>query len=73
MRVGAGSPGGSLAGLRGRVRVADPHDRNGFVLKSTLEDRLGAGRDFELTYRISISESDAGITPDQVITRRQID
>lgn len=67
------APGGTLRELRDRIRVADPHTRNDFTLKSELESRLGMGGDFDLDYRIELDESDAGITPDQVITRRQID
>jgi len=66
------APGGTLKALQDRIHVADPKTRNDFQLKADLEDRLGAGNDFELTYEIDIDESDAGITPDQVITRREI-
>ena len=68
-------PGGSLAALRGRVRVADPNTRNDFALRDHLARGLGgaSGPDLDLGYRLSTHERDAGITPDQVITRRQID
>ena len=68
-------PGGALAVLRGRVRVADPNTRNEFALRDHLARGLGgaAGPVFDLGYRLSTSERNAGITPDQVITRRQID
>jgi len=67
------APGGTLRDLRDRIRVADPNTRNDFTLKSELETRLGQGSDFDLSYSIDTTESDAGITPDQVITRRRID
>jgi len=67
------APGGTLRRLHDRIRVADPDTRNDFTLKSELEKRLGQGNDFDLSYRIKLVEADAGITPDQVITRRRID
>jgi len=66
------APGGTLNELQGRVRMADPKTRNDFVLKGDLEDRLGSGSDFDLGWTMKLNESDAGITPDQVITRRMI-
>jgi len=66
------APAGTLARLQDRIRVADPHTRNDFNLKRELEARLGQGQDFDLSYRIKLHEEDAGITPDQVITRRQV-
>ena len=34
-------PGGAGAALQGKVRIAEPSDRNGFDLVQRLEDRLG--------------------------------
>lgn len=66
------APGGSLGELQDRVRMADPRTREDFQLKADLENRLGEGSDFDLSWKLSITETDAGITPDQVITRREI-
>lgn len=66
------APGGSLARLRNRIRIADPKDRNEFILKSELETRLGRGSEFDLSYTLTTSETGVGITPDQVITRQQV-
>ena len=56
------APGGGLAGLRDRVRVADPQTRNDFAMKVRLEERLGLPdrHDFDLVVRVQIDESDAG-------------
>ena len=69
------APGGSLETVWGKVSIAPPNTRADFALRSQLADRLGGadGIEFKLTYNIATSESDVGITPDQVITRRQID
>ena len=67
------APGEPLARLRNRIRFADPDSGNDFVLKSALEDRLGSGETFDLSYKVKTQESGVGITPDQVITRQQVD
>ena len=68
------APGQSLAQLSSRVRVAEPNDRNEFNLATRLRDRLTpGGNDFDLRYSLKVVGADAGITPDQVITKRQID
>jgi LPS-assembly lipoprotein len=68
------APGGSLDAVWGKVSIAPPNTRADFALRSHLGQRLGGddGGTYRLTYHVSTSENDAGITPDQVITRRQI-
>ena len=67
------APGGSLDRLRNRVHVEDPGNRIEFALVSELENRLGRGSEFTLSYDIRTQSSGIGVTPDQVITRQQID
>lgn len=66
--------GGTAQALRGRIRVADPADRNGFTLLGRLEDRLGQPQAprYDLTYRITTSEEELGITPAQETTRYNV-
>ena len=64
-------PQGAAAGLQGRIRVADPSDKNAFDLVARLEERLGlpeAPR-FDLTYSIRTESVGVGITPENAITR----
>lgn len=68
------APGGAAGRLRGRVAVAAPTDRNGFELVRQLEMRLGAPEAplFDLSTSLSLSRISAGITPDNEITRYQL-
>lgn len=66
------APGGALAKLRNRITYADPNTRDEFTLRTELQNRIGSGSDFRLTYVIRTDEADVGITPDQVITRIRI-
>lgn len=64
-------PGGTAAGLQGRVRVDDPYDKNAFDLVERLEERLGrpdAPR-YALSYTIRTQAIGVGITPENAITR----
>ena len=64
-------PGSAMAGLQGRVRVADPTDKNGFDLVERLEENLGRpdGPLYDLTYTITTAANAVGITPEGTITR----
>jgi LPS-assembly lipoprotein len=64
-------PGGGAEGLQGRVRVADPGDKNAFDLVQRLEERLGrpGAAEYDLTYSISTESIGVGITPENAITR----
>jgi LPS-assembly lipoprotein len=64
-------PNGSANGLRGAIRVADGMDKLGFDLANRLKERLGAAQTdrFDLTYVIATSAVGIGITPDNAITR----
>lgn len=54
-------PGGSGEVIRNRIRVADPSTRLEFQLVSRLEDRLGTGTAFELTYGLEIRQRNVAI------------
>jgi LPS-assembly lipoprotein len=60
-------PQGAASGLAGRIRAADPTDKNGFDLVERLEERLGRPEAplWDLTYRIETASSGVGITPDE--------
>lgn len=64
-------PNSPAKGLRGAIRVADPGDKAGFDLVKRLEERLGPAQAdrFDLTYTISTDAVGVGITPDNAITR----
>ena len=64
-------PGSAMAGLQGRVRVADPADKNGFDLVERLEENLGRpdGPLYDLTHTITTATDAVGITPEGTITR----
>jgi LPS-assembly lipoprotein len=65
------APGGPAAGISGTIRVADPTDKNGFDLVERLEERLGrpSAIKFDLTYSIKTNATGVAITPDNAITR----
>ncbi len=67
-------PGGSAEGLRGRIRVAEPEDEEGFALVRRLEERLGQGEaaEFELRADIFLSEEAVGFLPDGSISRYNV-
>lgn len=64
-------PGSPAAGLQGRIRVAEPKDKNAFDLVERLEERLGlpSNAGFDLTYAIRTQANQVGITPDNTIQR----
>jgi LPS-assembly lipoprotein len=64
-------PGSAMAGLQGRVRVADPTDKNGFDLVERLEESFGRPEAplYDLTYTITTTSDAVGITPEGTITR----
>ena len=64
-------PQGPARGLTGAINAADPTDKNGFDLVERLEERLGrpdAPR-FDLTYTIRTTSVGVGVTPENAITR----
>ena len=67
-------PGGNAAAISGQVKVAEPHNRNGFDLVQQLELRLGLSHDpkYALSYTIRTDREDLGIAPTQEITRYNI-
>ena len=64
-------PGGAARGIQSSIRVADPNDKNAFDLVERLEERLGRPKAtrFDLTYTIKTAAIGVGITPDNAITR----
>jgi LPS-assembly lipoprotein len=67
-------PNGPAANLRGNIIVDAPDTRNGFNLVRRLEERLGQPEAplYALSYTITLSEDDLGITPAQTITRYNV-
>lgn len=49
-------PGGSGEVIRNQIRVADPSTRMEFELVARLEDRLGTGSTYDLSYEIDTSQ-----------------
>lgn len=68
-------PGGIARGLRGEISVAPPRDPAGYVLVRRLEDRLGRGTSplYALDTEITLEDEGLGVTPEQEITRIQIE
>lgn len=64
-------PQGPARGITGSIRAADPTDKNGFDLVERLEERLGRPGTviYELTYTIRTKAVAVGITPQNTITR----
>jgi LPS-assembly lipoprotein len=64
-------PGGPASGLQGRVSVASPGEKYSFDLVERLEERLGRPKTvaYDLTYSINASAAGVGVTPDNAITR----
>ena len=68
-------PGGPANGINGTIRAADPADKNAFDLVARLDQRLGrpnADR-YDLTYTITTRPVGVGITPDNAITRYNLE
>lgn len=64
-------PGGTAAGLQGRVHIASPTDKNGFDLVERLEERLGRPEapGYDLAFTITTRSIGVGITPADATTR----
>lgn len=64
-------PGGVAEGLRGKVRVNDPTDKDAFDFVDRMEQRLSRPRDprYDLAYTIHVEPIGVGYTPDSTITR----
>ena len=64
-------PGSPAADLLDRVAIDPPQGRYAFDLVERLEERLGRPKAdrFDLTYSIKTSATGVGITPDNAITR----
>jgi LPS-assembly lipoprotein len=72
--VPAYGPQGAARGLLQRVRIDDPRDKNSFDLVERLEERLGRVSEatYALSYTLSTSEVDLGVTPSNTITRYNV-
>lgn len=68
-------PDGPATALQGRIRAADPIDRNGFQLVKRLEDRLGQPTDaaYDLDYTITTNAVSVAVTTEQEITRFNVE
>lgn len=68
-------PGGVARGMRGEIAVAPPRDPAGYVLVQRLEDRIGRGASplYALDAEITLDDEGLGVTPEQEITRIQIE
>lgn len=62
---------GPASAIQGAVSVHSPDDKNSFDLVERLEERLGRPKAvaYDLSYTIKTSASGVGITPDNAITR----
>ncbi len=67
-------PTGPAANLQGSIEVDAPNTRDGFNLVRRLEERLGQPQAavYALSYTLTTSEDDIGITPAQTITRYNV-
>ena len=68
------APGGPAAGLRGRIAVQEPDDRDTFLLVQQLEQRLGRADapTHDLRYSIATNSNSGGFTTEGDITRYQL-
>ncbi len=68
-------PQGPARGIIGTIRAADPTDKNAFDLVERLEERLGrpATVTYDLTYTIRTKAIAVGITPENTITRYNLE
>ena len=62
-------PGGSGNLIRNQIRVADPDTRLEFEVLSRLEDRIGTGSTYELSYTIETGQRDLAINEADNIDR----
>jgi LPS-assembly lipoprotein len=65
------APGSAAAGLQGRIRVADPTDKNGFDFLQHMEERLGRPSEpaYDLAFTITTRAVGVGINPQGEIQR----
>ena len=65
------APGSAAAGLQGRIRVADPTDKNGFDFLQHMEERLGRPESpaYDVAYTITTAAVGVGINPQGDIQR----
>lgn len=65
------APGGNADVIRGRIRAADPKNRNDFNFVNRFEDRNGSATraDYTLTYVIQTRSVGLAVTQAQVTTR----
>ena len=64
-------PAGPAQGLQGRIRAADPGDKNGFDFVTAIEARFGRSKDprYGLAYTITTQSVGVGVATDTSITR----
>lgn len=64
-------PAGPAQGLQGRIRAADPGDKNGFDFVTAIEARFGRSKDprYGLAYTITTQSVGVGFATDTSITR----
>jgi LPS-assembly lipoprotein len=64
-------PAGPAQGLQGRIRAADPGDKNGFDFVTAIEARFGRSKDprYALAYTITTQSVGVGFATDTTITR----
>ena len=64
-------PAGTAQGLQGRIRAADPSDKNGFDFVTAIEARFGRSKDprYALAYTITTEAVGVGFATDTTITR----
>lgn len=64
-------PAGPAQGLQGRIRAADPGDKNGFDFVTAIEARFGRSKDprYGLAYTITTQSVGVGFATDTTITR----
>jgi LPS-assembly lipoprotein len=64
-------PAGPSQGLQGRIRAADPGDKNGFDFVTAIEARFGRSKDprYALAYTITTEAVGVGFATDTTITR----
>jgi len=65
------APGSAAAGLQGKIRLADPTDKNGFDFLHHMEERLGRPENpgYDLVYSITAVSAPVGINPQGEIQR----
>jgi LPS-assembly lipoprotein len=64
-------PAGPAQGLQGRIRAADPGDKDGFDFVTAVEARFGRSKDprYALAYAITTEAVGVGFATDTTITR----